>query len=326
VGDDGLLNINKPPDCTSYSLVAAVKRGTGVRRVGHGGTLDPQATGVILLCLGQGTRMAEYLADSTKGYRAEIELGVETDTYDGEGQVVARQDPAGVSRADVEAALGQFRGVVFQRPPIYSALKRQGQRLYDLARSGVAVAAPEPRRTEVLRLELIGFELPVVTVETECSRGFYIRSLAHDLGQALGCGAYLKSLVRLRVGQFRLEDAIPLAAFQAACAAGTWRQFLQPLDVAVKGWPALVLDRAAESALRQGKATALEGHILRAYGCGGLPLFKLGRCRAYGAGGNLVALIGPTPDRRWRPLKVFPSDIVPSLEALEGDRPPERPS
>ncbi len=323
-GSDGVINLHKPLDCTSFSLVAAVKRCTGVRRVGHGGTLDPKATGVLILCLGQATRMAEYLADSPKSYRAEIELGVETDTYDSEGQVVARGDPSGVTRPILETALARFRGVIYQRPPIYSALKYQGRRLYEMARAGVAVA-PEPRRTEVFRLDVIGWEPPVVTVEVECARGTYIRSLAYDLGQALGCGAYLKALLRQRVGPFRVEDAVLWDTFQAACSDGTWRSFLLPLDLVLKEWPALVVDREAEGALRQGKGLALEGHVLRGYGCAGLPLAGLGRSRAYAVDGRLTALVAPGPDRRWHPLKVLSPALAPSLEAMEGERLPERP-
>lgn len=325
MGNDGLLIINKPTGCTSYSLVATVKRCTGVRRVGHGGTLDPQAAGVILLCLGQATRMAEYLADSSKGYRGDIELGVETDTYDSEGQVVARHDPSGLTREAVEAALARFVGVIYQRPPAYSALKQQGRRLYELARAGVAVT-PEPRRTEVFRLDLLAWNSPVATVETECGRGTYIRSLAHDLGQALGCGAYLKSLVRLRVGNFRLEQAVAWDQFQAACAAGTWRDHLLCLDTAIRDWPALIVDRAAESALRQGKALALEGHVLRGYRCAGKPIARLGRVRVYSSAGRLIAVAASGPDGRCRPLKVFSTELEPSLEALEGDQQPELPA
>jgi len=324
LGVDGLLNVDKPPDCTSYSLVAAIKRLTRVKRVGHGGTLDPKATGVLLLCLGQATRMAEYLADSTKSYRGDVELGVETDTYDSEGEIVARHDPSGVTRALFEATLAQFRGVLHQRPPAYSALKVQGRRMYDLARAGVAVA-PEPRRTEVFRLELLRWDPPVATLEVDCSRGTYVRSLAHDIGQALGCGAYLKNLARLRVGPFALEDAVPWETLAARCQAGTWQELLIPMDFAVKEWAAVVVDRQAESAVRQGRAVMLESHVLRAYGLGGRPLAKLGRSRCYSVEGRLVALIAQGADRRWRPLKVLSPELAPSLDLLEGERAPERP-
>ena len=181
-------------DKTSFEVVAFVRRLSGERRVGHGGTLDPKATGVLPVGLGRGTRVAEFLAQENKVYRAQVELGTATDSYDVSGKVTWRGDVSAVTRELVEAALDSFRGLIEQTPPMYSALKYQGQPLYRLARAGIEVPRL-PRKVNIFRLELLDFELPLLTLEVACSKGTYIRSLAHDLGQALGCGAHLKSLV-----------------------------------------------------------------------------------------------------------------------------------
>jgi len=197
---DGILNLDKPRGPTSHDVVARIRRLTGVRRVGHAGTLDPLATGVLLICIGRATRVSEYLMTGRKVYRARARLGVTTDTYDAEGQVVAEAEVE-ASRAQVEAALAQFRGQIAQVPPMYSAIKHQGTSLHRLARQGIEVER-EPRPVEIFRLELTAWEPPECTLEMTCSRGTYVRSLVHDLGQTLGCGAYLTGLIRLASGDF----------------------------------------------------------------------------------------------------------------------------
>ena len=184
---DGILNINKPCGKTSFSMVAMVKRLTGERRVGHAGTLDPIATGVLPICLGQGTRVIEFLVDATKTYRAEIELGVTTDTYDADGRIIQRGDPSGISQDHLEAALASFCGLIRQTPPMYSAVKYQGKPLYKLARAGITVER-RSRLAKIHRLELVDWQPPVATIEVVCGKGTYIRSLAYDLGQAWVAG------------------------------------------------------------------------------------------------------------------------------------------
>ena len=171
---DGILNVNKPPGMTSFDVVSIIKRLTREKRVGHAGTLDPMASGVLPVCLGRGTRVVEFLMDAHKVYRAQIELGMATDTYDAAGKVTRREDPSSIGRSRLEAALDSFRGRIRQIPPMYSALKHQGQRLYQLARAGVTVSR-KSRRAVVYRLELIAFEPPLVTLEVECGKGTYIR-------------------------------------------------------------------------------------------------------------------------------------------------------
>ena len=237
---DGILNLNKPLGPTSHDVVHRVRTLTGVRRVGHAGTLDPLATGVLLVCVGKATRVAEYLLSSTKVYAARVRLGISTTTFDAEGDVVS-ESPVEVTRDQVEAALVQFRGEILQVPPMYSALKRRGVPLYRLARQGIEVAR-EPRPVEIVRLELTAWEPPDVLLEVTCSSGTYVRVLAYDLGQALGCGAHLAALSRQASGSFHLEDAITLDELAVAVSEGRWSDYLLPLDAALSGFPTWQLD------------------------------------------------------------------------------------
>ncbi len=296
---DGILNINKPPGITSYGVVAAVKRLTGERRVGHAGTLDPAAGGVLPVLIGRGTRVQEYFTEAEKVYRAEIELGLATDTYDASGTVTYQGDPAAISRLRIEEALKPFRGLIKQTPPMFSALKHQGVRLYRLARAGVTVAR-KSRPVEIHRLELLDFKPPVVTLEVACGRGTYIRSLAHDLGQALGCGAHLKGLLRLQYGCFDLDSAVPLSQFEAACHHGYWRQLVYSPDVALLNWPALVVTDDRGRHVRHGRPLSLTADELPK------EALAAGRCRVYGRDGSFLAVMRfDTEKSQWHPAKVF---------------------
>ena len=295
---DGILNLDKPKGPTSHDVIDRIRKLTGIRRVGHAGTLDPMATGVLLVCIGKATRVSEYLMAGQKVYRARVRLGITTDTYDAEGQVVASASvaPVDFSRAEVEAALARFRGTIEQVPPMYSALKRQGKSLHKLARQGVEVER-EPRQVEILRLELTEWEPPECTLEVTCSPGTYVRALAHDLGQALSCGAHLTGLTRLASGGFRLEDAVALDAFAQTAAQGRWTDLLHPLDVALARVPALHLDAEAAQRLCAGQAIAAPPAPM---GTGG------GMARAYGPEGTFLALAIYDPAAEtWRPHKVF---------------------
>jgi len=188
-------------------VVRRVKSLTGMRkRVGHGGTLDPLANGVLPICLGQATRLMEYIINGSKQYTMEIQLGISTTTYDSEGEILSKKNPKDITAKDIEEALGAFRGEILQVPPMYSALKQNGQRLYTLARKGVTVER-NPRKVTVTNLVLTRFNTPNLTVDVECRRGLYLRSLAHDLGQVLGCGAHVTKLTRICSGPFLLKDA-----------------------------------------------------------------------------------------------------------------------
>lgn len=291
----GFLNVHKPEGPTSHDVVARIRRHTGVRRVGHGGTLDPFATGVLVVCLGKATRLAEFLIGSPKEYRAVVELGRSTDTYDRTGQVTGERDPSGISREQVEDALGLFRGKVLQTPPPFSALKKGGVPLHRLARAGQMVR-PDPREVEIARLDLVAWDPPRLTLEVTCSAGTYIRSLAHDLGQALRCGAHLVDLVRLRSGRFRLEEAVPLEAILAA-GPDVWPQWLLPLEVAVEHLPQVDLD--AEEVRRLSQGQPVPAGEARTAQPGDL-------ARGHGPEGGLVALLTLDPaGPSWLPYKVL---------------------
>jgi len=295
---DGILNINKPAGKTSYDVVAEVKRLSGERRVGHAGTLDPMATGVLPVCLGRGTRVVEFLREAAKTYRAEVALGTATDSYDASGKITYRGDSAGVSREQVAAALASFCGSIEQTPPMYSAVKHHGKRLYQLARAGIEVER-KSRPAEIHRLEIIDCHLPVVTLEIECGSGTYIRSIAHDLGQVLGCGAHLKSLVRLCYGVFDIREAIDMFQFESSCRGGYWRQFVYPMDIMLSHWAAVVVSEDEGLALRDGRPLVLQND-------NSARLAAEKRCRAYTPDGLFVGVLNFNPEKgQWQPGKIF---------------------
>ncbi len=205
----GIINVCKPPGMTSHDVVDAVRRLCGTRRVGHTGTLDPLAAGVLVVCVGRATRLAELLADADKAYRAEATFGIQTDTLDAEGQVVARADASQLTEARVRQALGALVGDRQQAPPMFSAARHRGRRLYELARQGREVTR-EPRAVTVHSLELVRFtpgEHATATFDVTCSKGTYVRVLCAELGELLGCGACLSFLLRTRAGAQRLVDS-----------------------------------------------------------------------------------------------------------------------
>ncbi|OGN99273.1 MAG: tRNA pseudouridine(55) synthase TruB [Chloroflexi bacterium RBG_13_52_12] len=294
---DGILNIDKPAGKTSFGVVAMVKRLTGERHTGHAGTLDPDATGVLPICLGKGTRIIEFLMDTIKTYRAVIELGVSTDTYDASGKVTGRKDPSGIELSALEHALEFFRGVIRQTPPMYSALKHQGQPLYALARAGIAVER-KPRTVTVYRLDLTAWQPPAVTLEIECSKGTYVRSLANDLGELLGCGASLKNLVRSRYGIFDIKDAISLSQLEEAARRGDWQQYLHPIDSVLRDLPSIVVDEAGEEAIRTGSPPAPDSS--------NPPDADSKYCRAYSGDGRFLGILRyDSASGAWHPKKVF---------------------
>lgn len=244
---DGILNIDKPAGLTSHDVVNRVRRLMGLRRVGHAGTLDPLATGVLLVCTGRATRLVEYVTALPKSYQAVIELGKETSTYDAEGQVTATK-PVVVSRPELAQALSQFQGTIDQMPPLYSAIKQGGQPLYKLARQGVAVVR-QSRPVTIYEIQILAWESPRVELLVKCSAGTYIRSLAHDVGQALGCGGYLAALRRLAVGPFTAAQAVTLDGLTPE----TIGNHLQSPGRAIPHLPQLALEEQMISQLLQGR-------------------------------------------------------------------------
>jgi len=247
---DGVLNLLKPPGMTSHDVVAFVRRTLGEKRVGHTGTLDPGVAGVLPVCIGRATRLAEYIAGSDKAYRAEITFGVTTSTQDSFGEVLAEVEASHLTRGDVAYALTRFHGPIDQVPPMVSAVKVEGRRLYELAREGVEVERAA-RRVTIHKLQLLDFRpgpRPVAYVDVVCSKGTYVRTLAHDLGQHLKVGAHLSYLVRTRSGGFTLAEAATLEEL----AAGQAR--LLPPAAALGDMPRLVISGAAAARLRHGVA------------------------------------------------------------------------
>lgn len=295
----GILNLNKPRGMTSFAVVTMVRRLTGVRRVGHAGTLDPIADGVLPVCLGPATRIVEYLVDCPKAYRGTIRLGVSTDTYDSEGATVATGDPGGVTRKDVEAALDTFVGEIQQVPPLYSALKYKGRPLYSYARAG-KTAPREARAVRIYRMELLSFGPETVEVEIECGRGAYVRTLAHDLGERLGCGAHLEQLTRLRSGPFVLEETVDLERLQKAAGEETWRDLLQPADRVLEAWQAALLGAQHSREARSGRLVVLEPARPEA----GEQAVDA-RCRAYSEAGEFLGILRHLGAGRWQPEKMF---------------------
>ena len=217
---EGVLPVDKPVGPTSHDIVGIARRSLHTRRIGHTGTLDPFASGLLLLCVGRATRIAEYLTDMPKRYRAVMRLGVVTDTDDGTGTVMATHDPSAVTTAQVEAALAAQRGDILQTPPPYSAKKRDGVRSYDLARAGMAVQL-EPVPVTIHELELMRHDGADVEFDVVASSGTYIRAIARDAGAALGVGAHLTSLRRTAIGSYRVDDALPLDGLDDAAGVKT---------------------------------------------------------------------------------------------------------
>ncbi len=247
---NGLLIIDKPKGLTSHDVVRKVRRRLGLRRVGHAGTLDPLATGLLLVACGEGTRIVEFLMAGEKSYRATLKLGEITDTQDAEGKVVEQRPVVGFDPAKLETLRRQLIGTSVQIPPMYSALKRNGTPLHRLARQGVEVER-EARAVEIRRLEILAIELPYITLEVDCSKGTYIRTLCHDLGNALGFGAHLTSLRRIRCGSFTEAEAISLSVLETGSRQDPLPVHLTILE-ALRDYPRLEVDAAAVKRLRHG--------------------------------------------------------------------------
>jgi tRNA pseudouridine55 synthase len=291
----GILNINKPEGMTSFGVISRLKHLTGQKHVGHTGTLDPIATGVLPVCFGQATRISRFITESDKTYIATIKLGISTDTYDREGKITGENDFSGITPEQATEALHSFSGTIKQVPPAFSAIKLQGKKLYKLARSGI-VLQPEAREVTINRLHVLSMELPLISVEIDCSKGTYIRSLAHDLGQVLGCGAHLTKLERTRCGMFTIEDAVALSTAEQAVVRGEWVSLLHPIDYPLASYIKVTLDSEQELKVLHGLLVQLDTDIDA----------SAGLIRAYNAKGNFIAMLNyDTSAGLWHPYRVF---------------------
>ncbi|MEA4908061.1 MAG: tRNA pseudouridine(55) synthase TruB [Anaerolineaceae bacterium] len=287
----GVLVVDKPVGLTSHDVVQIIRKGTNIRRAGHTGTLDPRASGVLVILIGPAVRLSEYVSASDKRYQAVVRLGASTDTYDSEGQVM-NVSPVDITEEQFESALNKFVGEIEQVPPPYSAVKVKGRKAYEMARDGEDVDL-QPRVIHVYSLELLEWAPPEAVIDVYCSSGTYVRSLAHDLGKELGCGAHLVGLRRTKSGRFTLRDAVPLRKLREAFDNGTWYQFLIPAAEALTDWPAIELDQGMVEAIRH-------GHRIP-----GDP--ELGQmARGISEQGELVALLEFDAEaNEWQPRKVF---------------------
>lgn len=262
---NGVVVIDKPAGITSHDVVNRARRLFKTKRVGHTGTLDPDATGVLVICLGYATRVAEYLSSSRKSYVAEVVFGVETDTQDASGVVLAERSASHITEADARALCVRFTGRQSQIPPMVSALHHEGKRLYELAREGITVERA-PRDIEIFACNLLEFasgEHPVARIEVSCSTGTYIRALSADMGEAAGTGAMMRSLRRTEVGDvsrpFTLQESFTLEQLQALAEAERIGESVIPLRLALAGWTQIPLDDAGVVWFRQGRAIEVEG-------------------------------------------------------------------
>lgn len=292
----GALVVDKPVGMTSHDVVQAIRNGTGLRRAGHTGTLDPRASGVLVILVGPAVRLSEYVSASDKRYQAIIRLGGSTDTFDAEGKVTPSKDPVTVTEAQFEEALKTFIGEIEQTPPPYSAVKVQGRKAYEMARQGEEVELA-PRKITVHHLEVLEWAPPEVVIDVHCSSGTYVRSLANDLGVMLGCGGYLVGLRRTKSGRFSLRDSVPLRKLQEAFAAGNWYQYLIPAAEALGDWTSLELNPDEVEAIRHGHRIKVMDDLSAEMVCG------------ISTQGELVAILEVfvTEDgtREWQPKKVF---------------------
>lgn len=247
---NGIINIHKEAGYTSHDVVAKMRGILKQKKIGHTGTLDPQATGVLPVCLGSGTKLCDLLADRDKEYVAELLLGVTTDTQDTTGTVLT-ECAVDCTEAQVREIAAGFVGPYDQVPPMYSALKVDGKKLYELARAGKEVER-KARRVEILELEILSIALPVVRMRVACTKGTYIRTLCADIGERLGCGGTMQRLVRTRVGQFRLEEAITLAQLEKLRDEGAVERLVTAVDAVFADCPALHVGEAYGKLLENG--------------------------------------------------------------------------
>ncbi|MHB9942568.1 tRNA pseudouridine(55) synthase TruB [Clostridium sporogenes] len=243
---DGVINVLKPKGITSFDVVRDIRKIAKIKKVGHTGTLDPLASGVLPVCIGKATKIVDYIMEGTKTYRVEMKLGTTTDTYDREGTVLEEKEVS-VSSIEVEKAIEKYKGDIEQVPPMYSALKINGQKLYDLARKGIEVER-KARKIQIHDICILSIDLPYIIFDVKCSKGTYIRSLCFDIGNDLGSGAIMWNLERLEASPFNIKEAIKLEDLNEE----NIKQFITPIDEALKDYEKLYLDKKFEKLVLNG--------------------------------------------------------------------------
>ena len=290
----GILLIDKPAGMTSAKVVAMVKRLTGSNKTGHAGTLDPLATGLLICCLNQATKLARFLLEGEKTYEAVLRLGIRTDSQDAAGRILSRQDTSNVTETEVEKTMRGFTGPIQQQPPAYSALKYHGKPLYHWARKGKPVAKP-PRTVVISSLEIQKIALPRVCFSVTCSAGTYIRTLCADVGDSLGCGGHLMSLRRTVSCGFLVAQALDLEQLETMADTGAWKARLIPPVDALPGMPAHQADNALRDKIKFGRPIGPSDGIK----------IQAEKIKIIDADWNLLAVI----DRKYRYCCVFPDGI-----------------
>lgn len=306
---NGILLVDKAADMTSHDVVAYIRKHFQIKKVGHAGTLDPFATGLLILCLGQATKIAQYLVDCDKEYLAVLKLGETTDTQDCTGQVLEGRDIPALKKEDISKTFEQFVGEISQIPPMFSAKKVQGKRLYELARAGKTVER-KARNVTIHELEFLEMSLPYLRFRVLCSKGTYIRTLAHDIGEVLGCGAHLTELRRTRIGQFALSEAYSLEQLTLIAKQQDKEHYLLPMDEALSFLPAVTIPEPALIRLVKGTKISLSPSEIETLS---IESHQNQIIRVYSASETFVALVHATTvadhngEIRWlfQPVKVF---------------------
>ena len=287
---DGIINVYKEKGYTSHDVVARMRGILKMKNIGHTATLDPEAEGVLPVCLGKGTKLCDLFTDKDKTYEAVLLLGCSTDTQDMTGNILSRQEVS-IQEERVREVIRGFAGEYMQIPPMYSALKVNGKKLYELARQGREVER-QPRPVHIYEIEVLKMELPRVHMRITCSKGTYIRTLCHDIGSELGCGGCMESLLRTRVGRFRLEESLKLDAIEELVRSGILENAVTPVDAVFADYPKITADESHDRLLHNGNA---------------VPVQYAGQTvRMYDSFGQFIGLYAAYEDKSgYKPLKMF---------------------
>lgn len=304
----GVINIYKEPGYTSHDVVAKLRGILKQKKIGHTGTLDPAAEGVLPVCLGKGTKLCDMLTDKTKTYQAVMLLGVSTDTQDTTGTVLSEKSTEGIDEAAAAEAAESFVGLYYQIPPMYSALKVNGKKLYELAREGKEVER-QARPVEILSLSIDKVDLPRVTMTVHCSKGTYIRTLCHDIGEKLGCGACMEHLLRTQVDRFQVKDSLTLSQVEELVKAGTIEEHIIPVDQMFSGLPAFCSEDETLDRLLANGNFFLKGQARGRWENGAEEggLEQDGRmCRVYDGSSRFIGVYEyRAAEKKWKPRKIF---------------------